>query len=371
MGVQRAVVLKSEEENIKMYRNNFVATFITLLIAIVITSCGSDSTKSEDSVKIGLVTDTGGISDRSFNATAWKGVQDARRDLGILGAYLESQLPADYEQNTKRFLDQNYELIITVGFPQAVATKAAAEANPDRKFAIVDYSYDPVLPNVLGMIFKSDEAAFLAGYLAAGMSTTGKVGTFGGMQIPPVTIFMVGLEKGVQYYNRLKGTNVEFIGWKTDPGASACGAGRFTDTFVSIEKGRLFANQLMDEGADIIVPLAGTTGIGAASAIKERTKMMIGVDSDQYIVTPDYKEIYLTSILKNTDKACYDVIKTVVENTFKGGTYTGTLKNSGVGIAPYHDFEARIPATLKGEIEQLKKEIIDGTVVTGWGDCLK
>jgi basic membrane protein A len=351
-----------------MHRNIFFAMLITLIIAAMITSCDSDSTKP---VKIGLVADTGGIGDRSFNATAWKGVQDAERDMGILGAYLESQLPADYEQNTKKFLDQNYELIITVGFPQAVTTKTAAEANPDRKFAIVDYSYDPVLPNVLGMTFKSDEAAFLAGYLAAGMSTTGKVGTFGGIQIPPVTIFMVGLEKGVQYYNRLKGTNVEFIGWKTDPGASACGTGRFTETFVSLEKGRLFANQLMDEGADIIIPLAGTTGIGAAAAIKERAKMMIGVDSDQYIATPDYKEIYLTSILKNSDKASYDVIKSVVDKTFTGGTYVGTIKNNGVGIAPYHDFEARIPAALKGEIEQLKMKIIDGTVATGWGDCLE
>jgi basic membrane protein A len=344
---------------------------IILITVALLTGCGGDSAKPEYSVKVGLVADTGGIGDRSFNATAWKGVQDAQRDMGIRGAYLESQVPADYEQNTRKFLDQNYGLIISVGFPQADATRAAAETNPDRTFAIVDYAYDPVLPNVMGMTFKSDEAAFLAGYLAAGMSATGKVGTFGGMQIPPVTIFMVGMEKGVQHYNSLKGTNVQFIGWKTDPAISACGAGRFTETFVSLEKGRLFANQLMDEGADIIVPLAGTTGIGAASAIKERAKMMIGVDSDQYISTPDYKEIYLTSILKNTDKACYDVIKTVVDTTFKGGTYTGTLKNSGVGIAPYHDFQDRIPAALKSEIEQLKKEIIDGKVTTGWADCQK
>ena len=354
-----------------MCRNTFVTMLIILITVTLLAGCGGDSVKPEYSVKVGLVADTGGIGDRSFNATAWKGVEDARNDMGIRGAYLESQVPADYELNTRRFLDQNYELIISVGFPQADATRAAAEANPDRKFAIVDYAYDPVLPNVMGMTFKSDEAAFLAGYLAAGMSETGKVGTFGGMQIPPVTIFMVGMEKGVQHYNSQKGTNVQFIGWKTDPASSACGAGRFTETFVSLEKGRLFANQLMDEGADIIVPLAGTTGIGAASAIKDRAKMMIGVDSDQYISTPDYKEIYLASILKNSDKACYDVIKTVVNTAFMGGTYTGTLKNSGVGIAPYHDFQDRIPAALKSEIEQLKKDIIDGKVTTVWADCQK
>lgn len=354
-----------------MSRNAFVLKSILMITVALLTACGSDSAQPEYSVKVGLVADTGGIGDRSFNATAWKGVQDAQRDMGILGVYLESHVPADYEQNIRRFLDQKYELIITVGFPQADATRAAAETNPDRKFAIVDYLYDPVLPNVQSMFFKSDEAAFLAGYLAAGMSTTGKVGTFGGLQIPSVTIFMVGLEKGLQYYNSLKGTNVELIGWKTDPGATACGSGRFSDTFVSVEKGRLFANQLMDEGADIVVPLAGTTGIGAAEAIKDRAKMMIGVDSDQYIATPDYKEIYLTSILKNSDKASYDVIKTVVDKTFKGGTYTGTLKNNGVGLAPYHDFQDRIPAALKSEVEQLKNDIINGKVATGWADCQK
>ena len=351
-----------------------VALSILLLMMSALTGCnGSNSAPyGVPGSRVGLVTDTGGINDRSFNATAWKGVQDAQREMGILGAYLESRLPADYEPNIKLFLDQNYELIITVGFLLADATKAAAEANPGRKFAIVDSSYDPVLPNVMGLTFNSDEAAFLAGYLAAGMSKTGKVGTFGGMQIPSVTIFMVGLEKGIQHYNKLKGTNVEVIGWKTDTTVSACGAGRFTDTFQSTEQGRTFANELMMvDGVDIVVPVAGSTGLGAAAAIKEHAKMMIGVDSDQYISSPDYKEIYLTSILKNTDKASYDVIKTVVNNTFKGGTYRGTLQNDGVGIAPYHDAEAQIPTGLKDEIEQLKKDIIDGKVVTGWANCLK
>ncbi len=342
---------------------------LSVLVLMMSTLTGCDGSKGP--VRIGLVTDTGGVSDRSFNATAWKGVRDAQRDMDILGAYLESQLSSDYEQNIKSFIDQNYEMIITVGFSQADATKTAAEANPDRKFAIVDSSYDPALPNVMGLIFESDEAAFLAGYLAAGMSKTGKVGTFGGMQIPPVTIFMVGFEKGVQHYNKLKSANVEVIGWKTDPAAPACGVGLFTDTFVSIEKGRLFADQLMDNGADIVVPLAGTTGLGAAAAIKDRAMMMIGVDSDQYVSSPDYKEIYLTSILKNTDKAIYDVIKAVLDKTFKGGNYVGTLKNSGVGLAPYHDADAQVPIWLKVEVEQLKQDISNGTVDTGWAVCLK
>lgn len=351
-----------------MHHNIIVALSVFLFMMSALTGCG-DSTAV--TARVGLAMDTGGIGDRSFNATAWKGVQDAQRDLGIAGLYLESQQASDYARNIKDFLDKNYGLIITVGFPQADATKAAAEAHPDRKFAIVDASYDPALPNVMGLIFESDEAAFLAGYLAAGMSKTGKVGTFGGMQIPSVTIFMVGFEKGVQHYNKLKGTNIEVIGWKTDPAAPACGTGRFTDTFVSIEKGRSFAEQLMDDGADILVPLAGTTSLGAAAAVKDRAMMMIGVDSDQYISSPDYQEIFLTSILKNTDQAIYDVIKTVVDNTFKGGTHMGTLKNNGVGLAPYHALDTKVPAWLKGEIEQLKQEIINGAVDTGWAACPK
>jgi basic membrane protein A len=354
-------------------RHNIIITLSVLLflgLPLTLTLTGCNDSKNTP-VRIGLVTDTGGINDRSFNATVWKGVQDARRDMSIQGAYLESRSETDYEQNIKAFTRQNYDLVITVGFMLANATKAAAETNPGLKFAIVDSSYDPVLPNVMGLTFNTDEAAFLAGYLAAGMSNTGKVGTFGGMMIPPVTIFMVGFENGVLYYNQQFGKKVEVIGWKTDPGTSACGAGRFTGNFDNSDDGRIFANRLMDDGADIILPVTGLSGSASAAAVKERSMMMIGVDSDQYISTPQYGDVYLTSILKNSDNATYDVIKTVVGNSFKGGTYLGTLKNGGVGIAPYHDFDNRIPAGLETGIEQLKMDIIDGKVSTGWSDCLK
>jgi basic membrane protein A len=349
-----------------MRKSIFAVLAVLMVLVMVLTACG---TKAGAGIKIGQVTDTGGIDDRSFNATAWKGVQDAITDLGIEGKYLESQQQTDYERNIKEFMDQDYDLIITVGFLLADATKAAAEANPDQSFAIIDSAYDPVIPNVLGLTFQTDEAAFLAGYLAAGMSKTGKVGTFGGIPIPPVTIFMVGFEQGVKYYNQQKGTNVQVLGWTTDFTADGCGNGSFTGNFESTDDGRLFANSLMDEGADIIVPVAGPVGLGSAAAIKERGMMMIGVDTDQYISAPDFKEVYLTSIQKNMDVAVYDTIKAVVDKNFKGGVYVGTLKNSGVGIAPFHDFDAQVPAELKTEIEQLKKDIIDGKIKTGWSDC--
>ncbi len=162
---------------------------VVLITTMLLTACGGAGSSK---FKACQVTDTGGIDDKSFNATAWKGVQDAMKELGIDGKYLESQQQTDYEKNINAFIDEGCDIIITVGFLLGDATKAAAEANPDVKFSIVDYAYDPAINNVLGQVFNTDEAAFLAGYLAAGMTKTGAVGTFGGMQIPTVTVFMDG-----------------------------------------------------------------------------------------------------------------------------------------------------------------------------------
>lgn len=127
----------------------------------------------------------------------------------------------------------------------------------------------------------------------------------------------------------------------------------------------------MAEGADVILPVAGPVGLGAAAAISEEGKMMIGVDSDQYYASPDYRGIFLTTILKNSDRVSSDIIRSVVNSTFKGGTYVGTLANGSTGLAPYHDFDAAVPPALKAELEQLKNEIIAGTIATGWSDCQK
>src|SRR3990170_3433687 len=206
------------------------------------------------------VTDVGGIDDKSFNATAWKGIEDAIDQLGIEGKFLESQQQTDYEANINAFLEEGCDLIITVGFLLGTDTQAAAEANPDAKFTIVDFAYDPTLPNVLGQVFNTNEAAFLAGYVAAATTQTGTVGTFGGIQIPPVTVFMDGFALGVDYYNQQKGTNVEVLGW--DP---ATQTGLFTGNFESTDDGRLMGETLMDEGADIIMPVAGPVGLGTAA----------------------------------------------------------------------------------------------------------
>ena len=252
-------------------------------------------------------------------------------------------------------------------------TAKAAKTNPDQKFAIVDYAYpdccpgavvgkdcgsDKALDNVLGLTFATDEAAFLAGYAAAATTKTGKVGTFGGIKLPTVTIFMKGYEAGVKYHNQTKGTNVEVVGWDT-----AKNDGVFVGNFDSLDDGRKIAESMMDEGADIIMPVAGPVGLGSAAACKEKGCMIVGVDTDQYVSAPEYKDIYLTSVMKNMDVAVFNAIKAVKDGSFKGGTYLGTLKDDGVGIAPFHDFESKVPADpARRTRHAASRTIIDGKI---------
>ena len=334
-----------------------VLVMSVLLIAVfVLSACAKPA--EEAKFKACEVTDTGGVDDKSFNATAWKGAQDAMTQLDIEAKYLESKEVADFEKNINAFIAEDCDIIITVGFLLGDATAAAAAANPDVKFSIVDYGYSPVIPNVVGQAFQTDEAAFLAGYLAAGVSKTGVVGTFGGLPIPTVTIFMDGFYKGVAKYNEVKGTEVKVLGW--DP---ATQTGLFSNSFDDQQKGSELAKSLMDEGADIIMPVAGPVGLGAAAAIKERgNAYLIGVDSDWALTSPEYADITLTSVMKLMDATTMQVIQSVVDGTFVGGDVVGTLANNGVALAPFHELESLVPAELAAEIEQLKADIIAGTI---------
>lgn len=310
------------------------------------------------------VTDTGGIDDAGFNQTAWKGVQDAMAaDDAIEGRFLESQAETDYEANLNSLIEGGCDIIVTVGFLMGDATKSAAEANPDQKFSIVDFAYDPTIPNVLGQVYATDQGAFLAGYLAAGMSETGVVGTFGGINIPPVTAFMDGYYYGVQYYNEQKGTDVMVLGW--NPESSE---GLFTGNFDSLDDGRAFAENLHQEGADIIMPVAGPVGLGSAQLADEMgtdSLKIIGVDADQTETDPEKAHVYLTSVLKRMDSTVTQVIDMAMADEFEGGLIVGTLENEGVGLAPYGAFEDSVPEELKAEIEAVKAGIIDGSITVG------
>ncbi len=334
---------------------------IIVLVSVLLAACAPAAAPAPAEKKFTAcnVTDTGGVDDKSFNATIWKGAQDAATEYGIEAKFLESKEVADFEKNLNAFVEEKCDIIVAAGYLLGDATKVSAEANPEMKYAIVDFAYDPTIPNVVGLVYQTDEAAFLAGYLAAGMTQTGKVGTFGGLPIPTVTIFMKGFVEGVDYYNAQKGTAVEVLGYDLADETK----GLFSMSFDDQAKGKELAISLMDEGADIIMPVAGPVGLGAAAAAKERgNALIIGVDYDWYVSAPEYNSITLTSVLKKMDLTVAKAIKSVMDNQFEGGVSVGTLANDGVGIASYHDLDASVPAELKAEVDALKAGIIDGSI---------
>ncbi|MFP4345329.1 MAG: BMP family protein [Anaerolineales bacterium] len=328
----------------------------------------TEETPEEPTLLVGMVTDIGGIDDKSFNATAWQGIERAIEELNVEGSYLESQQQTDYATNITQYVQQDANLIVTVGFLLADDTAQFAESNPDVNFAIVDYSYGGAYPNVRGLTFATDEAGFLAGYAAAAATQTGKVATFGGINIPPVTIFMVGFEAGVAYYNEQHDADVEVLGWNT-----AENNGVFVGNFESTDDGRRVAEEFLAEGADVIMPVAGPVGLGSAQAVKEAgDAWIIGVDTDWAVSAPEYEDVIFTSVLKNMDVAVFDTIERVAApgfTDFGGEPYLGTLENNGVGIAAVA--EGTIDADLRQELEQIKGQIIAGELATGWGAYLE
>ncbi len=341
-----------------MQKKLFAVLSLLIIAAFVLVAC-APAAPDEPATKACQVTDTGGIDDKSFNATAWKGVEDAMAEFDVEGKFLESQQQTDYEKNLNAFIEEGCDLIIPVGFLLADATAAAALANPDIFFSIVDVGWLEA-PNLQGQAFQTDEAAFLAGYLAAGVSETGKLGAFGGIQIPTVTIFMDGFALGAAHYNSVHGTSVEVLGWDIETQT-----GLFTNNFESLEDGRLMAEQLMDEGVDIIMPVAGPVGLGTAAAAQERGGVyIVGVDNDWAVVNEAYADITLTSVMKFMDVTTFNAIKSVVEGTFEAGLIMGTLENGGVGLADYHELAGMVSTDLQAEVDDLAAQIIAGEIAT-------
>ena len=306
-----------------------------------------------------MVSDSGGIDDRAFNATAWKGMQDAQKSLGVKVDFLESKSNADYVPNIQKWVQADCGIIVTVGFLLGDATKEAAAANPSKKFAIVDFAYPEPIANVKPLIFDTAQAAFQAGYLAAAMTKSGTVATYGGIKIPTVTIFMDGFWEGVQYYNSQKGKNVKVIGWdeKTQNGS-------FTGDFEDQNKGRQFTNNFIQQGADIILPVAGPVGLGTAAAAKATNGRVnvIWVDTDGCVSAQQYCSLFLTSVVKGIDVAVTDVVKAASDGSFSGDPFVGTLDNKGVSIAPFHEFDSKVPAEVKSELETIKADIVSGKI---------
>ncbi len=343
---------------------------LLLALAMVAAACGGDD---DDNAGGGEtvsdftaceVTDTGGVDDNSFNETAYNGLVDAGDELSFEPFAQESQAESDYAPNIQAMIDRPCTLIVTVGFLLGDATATAAQDNPDQQFAIVDYDYSTEagdaadeFDNVRELTFSTDQAAFLAGYAAAATTESGTVGTYGGVNIPTVTIFMNGFAAGIDYYNEQNDANVELAGWDAQEQD-----GLFTGDFEDQGKGRDTTQQLLDEGADIIMPVAGPVGQGSIEAIRAGggDQKLIWVDTDGCKSVPDDCDLFLTSVMKNMDVAVHDTVTAAAHGDFEGGRYVGTLENDGVAIAPFHEFEDQVPQDLQDTLDDLRQQIIDG-----------
>ena len=360
---------------------------VGIAAALGLAACGSDAESSSDdgdALVSCLVTDLAGIDDKSFNASSWQGVLDAI-DAGDAAPepesfYLESDTESDWQPNIDQMVSQGCEHIVTVGFALDAVTQENAPENPDITWTLVDvdmfdFTTDPptdiVFDNVQELTYQTDEAAFLAGYVAASVTETGIVGTFGGANFPTVSIFMDGLYYGVQHYNEVKGTDVQVLGW--DPANPDTGL--FTGDFVDLDLARSTAQSLLDEGADIIMPVGGQINLGAGAAMQDMGMgangdtfgALIGVDTDAFVSAPEYADLWLTSVEKALALFTTRSIEAAATGTFEGGVSRGFLSNDGVGISDFHEFDGIVSDETKAEVDEIRQAIIDGELSVSGG----
>jgi basic membrane protein A len=322
------------------------------------TTSSSAPAESHPDFKACEVSDSGGFDDKSFNQTSLKGLIDAKKDLGVQTAQVESNSDAEYADNIDALVKQGCNAITTVGFLLGDATEAAAKKNPKVDFSIVDFGYEKPAKNLKGLTFNTAEPSYLAGYLAAAQSESGIVGTFGGLNIPTVSIFMEGFRQGIDKFNQDNNKNVKLLGWNGKDGS-------FLNTFDDKSKGQSVAEGMIQQGADIIFPVAGPAGLGGLQAAKDKGIHAIWVDTDGCVSAAEYCDVLLTSVVKGMDVAVEQAIKDSVDGKFNNQVFVGTLANDGVGLAPYHDAESTISSDVKSQIDDLKQQIIDGSLKVG------
>ncbi len=337
------------------------------------------------------VTDTGGINDRSFNASAYQGLKAAEAvDHNIVPKFLSSTSTSDYTPNIDSFLSERCGIIITVGYDMAAATQTAAKAHPTVDFAIVDCpggtgkgcpgfsSSETALKNIDNLAYETNQDAFLGGYIAAALAKSnsiaanGAVGEFGGQNIPTVTIYMDGWVAGVRYYDELNHKSVKVYGWyptsKGRTSVSYTGTGLFTDNFTDTGLGKTDTQTLIGEGASVIFSVAGGVGLGAVAAIQSADTTSPGsvamewVDTDGCVSDPSGCKYFITSVTKGIVPSVETAVLAAVHGTFKGGFYTGNLKNGGAVLSPYHQFASKITASLKSQLSTITSGIESGKI---------
>ncbi|MDY6054484.1 BMP family ABC transporter substrate-binding protein [Micrococcus sp.] len=309
--------------------------------------------------KVCIVSDAGGFDDRSFNESSYTGLMAAKEAYGIQTGQMESQDTSQYTPNVNAQVQAGCNSVIVAGYLMDKAIKPIAAAHPEVNFYAVDITEGTFTDNVKLLTYDTTQAAFLAGYAAASATETGAVATYGGMAIPTVMIFMDGFAAGVEHYNEVKGENVKVLGW--DRKAKT---GSFTGDFENQANGKTNTTNLINEGADIVMPVAGTVGLGTLDAVKEanaagKDVKVVWVDTDGYEST-DAGDVILTSVMKNMGQSVSDVIGQELQDKFSPEPYVGTLENGGVELAPFHAFDDKVSQETKDELKKLEEQIISG-----------
>ncbi|MEG0855404.1 MAG: BMP family ABC transporter substrate-binding protein [Terrisporobacter sp.] len=330
-----------------MKLKKLVSLSLTMVMSIGLLA-GCSSNKKEDVsskvVKVGMITDVGGVHDESFNQSSWEGLEAIEKELGkdkVNVKYLESTQDADYTPNIEEFVDQEMDLIIGVGYKLEKAIAEAAKNYPEQQFAIIDFAYEKQPENVTSLLFEDNASAYLTGLIAGKMTETNKVSFIGGQKGVVISKFENGFKAGVKDSNPDAEVLVQY-------------ANSFSDQAL----GKSIATSMIKKGVDIVFPAAGAVGTGAIEAVKENGKMAIGVDRDQNSLAPEH---VITSAMKNIDIAVGNLVKSFVDGSYKSGeVIVGTLATGGVGIAPTSD--KNVPAEILEYVEKQSKEVIDGKI---------
>lgn len=318
---------------------------VLIMTASSLVGCGGnkDNAAKDDALKVTMVTSVGGVTDGSFNQSAWEGLQKAEKDLGIKANYIESKQEADYVTNLEQAVDGDSDLILATGFPMQQALLDAAKNYPDQKFAIVDVDYGDETPdNVTCISFNEEQSGYVVGLVAGRMTKTNKVGFVGGMDNVVIKKFEAGYKAGVKEANPNAEVLVQYV-----------------NSFADQAKGKSIATQMYNNGADIIFACAGDSGLGVLECAKETGKYAIGVDRDQNDIAP---ENILTSAMKKVNEGVYQVVKNLKDGKFEGGkTLVFGLKEEGIGLAPSTD--KNVPQDVIDYVNEQAEKIISGEIV--------
>jgi simple sugar transport system permease protein len=304
---------------------------------------------------VGLVTDAGPVDDGTFNQYAYEGVQRAIEGQDVSFHLIETESQADFDANIRQMIEQGCDFIVTVGSTAGVAVERLAMRHEDIQFIIVDYEPLPESTNVTGLVFAEDEAGFLAGALAGLVTERGTVGFVGGVDVAPVRKFYRGFVHGLAFTNR-RATVVE----------------TYTDSFTDVGLGGRAAEELIEQGTDVIFAAGGLSGSAAIRAAAQQGAWVIGVDQDEWVTTfqngdsPGAGRL-LTSAVKRVDQAVYAALTQALQGKLKGGVLRFSLVNDGVGLAPYHEADAAVPSEVRGKLLEVTEGLRSGRVHTRVG----